>query len=35
MMRGAREAIAALRTPDTEHVHTLATGTQVVDVLSR
>jgi 2-dehydro-3-deoxyglucarate aldolase len=28
MMRGAREAIAALRTPDTEHVHTLATGTQ-------
>jgi 2-keto-3-deoxy-L-rhamnonate aldolase RhmA len=28
MMRAAREAIAALRTPDTEHVHTLATGTQ-------
>jgi 2-dehydro-3-deoxyglucarate aldolase len=28
MMRGAREAIAALRTPDTEHVHTLATGTR-------
>lgn len=28
MMRAAKEAIAALRTPDTEHVHTLATGTQ-------
>jgi 2-dehydro-3-deoxyglucarate aldolase len=28
MMRSAKEAIAALRTPDTEHVHTLATGTQ-------
>jgi 2-dehydro-3-deoxyglucarate aldolase len=28
MMRGAREAIASLRTPDTEHVHTLAAGTQ-------
>ena len=28
MMRAAREAIAALRTPDTEHVHTLASGTQ-------
>lgn len=28
MMRAAKEAIAALRTPDTEHVHTLSTGTQ-------
>jgi 2-dehydro-3-deoxyglucarate aldolase len=28
MMRGAKEAIAALRTPDTEHVHSLSSGTQ-------
>lgn len=28
MMRGAQAAIAALHTSDTEHVHTLATGTQ-------
>jgi len=28
MMRGAQAAIAALRTRDTEHVHTLASGTQ-------
>jgi 2-dehydro-3-deoxyglucarate aldolase len=28
MMRGAQTAIAALRTRDTEHVHTLAGGTQ-------
>jgi len=28
MMRGARDAIAALRTPDTEHVHSLSSGTQ-------
>lgn len=28
MMRGAQAALAALRTRDTEHVHTLATGTQ-------
>lgn len=28
MMRAAKEAIAALRTRDTEHVHTLASGTQ-------
>jgi len=28
IMRGAQAALAALRTGDTEHVHTLATGTQ-------
>jgi 2-dehydro-3-deoxyglucarate aldolase len=28
MMRGAQAVITALRTPDSEHVHTLSTGTQ-------
>jgi 2-dehydro-3-deoxyglucarate aldolase len=28
IMRGAQAAVAALRTRDTEHVHTLASGTQ-------
>jgi len=28
MMRSAQQALAALRTGDTEHVHTLASGTQ-------
>jgi 2-keto-3-deoxy-L-rhamnonate aldolase RhmA len=28
MMRGAQAVVSALRTPDSEHVHTLASGTQ-------
>jgi 2-dehydro-3-deoxyglucarate aldolase len=30
MMQGARAAIGSLRTPDSEHVHTLASGTRTV-----
>jgi 2-dehydro-3-deoxyglucarate aldolase len=29
LMRGAQAVVTALRTPDSEHVHSLATGTQL------